>query len=50
MLEKVVKKEDKFRNTLRKYEKEKKTHFDEKIGQVKEIWERVDTNSKYVNN
>jgi hypothetical protein len=49
-LEKVVKKEDKFRNTLRKYEKDKKAQIDEKIGHVKENWERVETNTKYVNN
>ncbi len=49
MLEKVVKKEDKLRNKLRKHEKDKKTQFDEKINHIKDNWERVETNSKYVN-
>lgn len=49
MLEKVVKKEDKLKNTLRKHEKDKKAQFDEKINHIKDNWERVETNSKYVN-
>ena len=49
VLEKVVKKEDKLKNTLRKHEKDKKAQFDEKINHIKDNWERVETNSKYVN-
>jgi len=48
-LEKVVKKEDKFKNALRKHEKDKKSQFDEKINHIKDNWERVETNSKYNN-
>lgn len=50
MLEKVIKKEDKFKNTFRKCEKDKQALVNERKGQIKEILDRNETNTKYVNN